>query len=129
MSTQVPANKADTHVFAYNGMRGEDIKFTLSQLRQMLPGVSKATDAELFVFVEMCIAHKLNPYLREAYLVKYSATEPAQMVVGKETFTQRAEMNPDFDGYKPQRIFEWPIYVEDSASHDDTKGSPLPRAA
>jgi phage recombination protein Bet len=100
MSTQVPANKADTHVFAYNGMRGEDIKFTLSQLRQMLPGVSKATDAEFSSLMEMCIAHKLNPYLREAYLVKYSATEPAQMVVGKETFTQRAEMNPDFDGYK-----------------------------
>jgi len=41
-----------------------------------------------------------KPFLREAYLVKYKAEKPAQIVCGKELFTKRAEKHPDFDGYE-----------------------------
>ena len=33
-------------------------------------------------------------------MLKYDATKPASIVVGKDTFTQRAEGHPDFRGYR-----------------------------
>ena len=57
----------------------------------------KATDAEAYMFLKLCAAQGLNPFLREAYLIKYGDA-PATMVVGKDTFTQRAESHPQFDG-------------------------------
>lgn len=51
---------------------------------------SKVTDAEVFMFLKLCQHQRLNPFLREAYLIKYSDKEPATIVVGKETFTKRA---------------------------------------
>lgn len=50
---------------------------------------SKVTDAEVLMFLKLCQYQKLNPFLREAYLIKYG-DEPATIVVGKETFTKRA---------------------------------------
>ena len=46
-----------------------------------------------------CNAQRLNPWVGEAYLVKYG-DNPAQMQVGKEAFTKRAAANPDFEGYE-----------------------------
>ncbi|ADQ41541.1 phage recombination protein Bet [Caldicellulosiruptor acetigenus I77R1B] len=50
---------------------------------------TKVTDAEVLMFLKLCQYQKLNPFLREAYLIKYG-DEPATIVVGKETFTKRA---------------------------------------
>ena len=50
---------------------------------------TKVTDTEVFMFLKLCQHQKLNPFLREAYLIKYG-DEPATIVVGKETFTKRA---------------------------------------
>jgi len=58
-----------------------------------------ATDKEIFVFLELCKAQRLNPWLREAYLVKYG-TNPATIITGKETFTKRAQKNPLCDGWQ-----------------------------
>lgn len=59
----------------------------------------KATDQEVFFFIQLCKAQNLNPFLREAYLIKYGAA-PATMVVGKETFTKRADRLPQYNGFK-----------------------------
>lgn len=56
-----------------------------------------ATEQEIFLFLQMCHSQGLNPFLREAYLIKYGE-EKASMVVGKETFTKRADKLPDCDG-------------------------------
>lgn len=53
---------------------------------------SKVTDQEVMMFIALCKYQKLNPFLREAYLIKYS-DEPATIVTGKETFTKRAAKN------------------------------------
>lgn len=58
-----------------------------------------ANDKELFMFVEMCKAQNLNPFIREAYLIKYSSA-PATMVVGKDVFTKRAQNHPKFQGFQ-----------------------------
>ena len=36
-----------------------------------------ASNMELFNFVQLCMAHKLNPFLKEVYLIKYNSSEPA----------------------------------------------------
>ena len=59
-----------------------------------------ATDAEAYIFLRLCQAQGLNPYLREAYLIKYEQGKPASIVVGKETFTKRADVHPNYTGYK-----------------------------
>ena len=57
-----------------------------------------ATDFEIFKFTRICAMHRLNPFLGEVYLIKYSQREPAQIVLGRFAFAQRAEKNPDYDG-------------------------------
>lgn len=55
----------------------------------------KATDQEARMFLEICRYQGLNPFLKEAYLVKYSESDPASIVVGKEVFTKRAQRLAD----------------------------------
>jgi phage recombination protein Bet len=59
-----------------------------------------ATDQETMMFLKLCQARNLNPFLKEAYLIKYDGGKPAQMVVGKDKFTKTAEEHPQFDGFK-----------------------------
>jgi phage recombination protein Bet len=40
----------------------------------------------------------LNPFVRDAYLIKYGKDADATMVVGKDAFTKRAEGHPQFSG-------------------------------
>lgn len=56
---------------------------------------SKVTDQELELFINLCKYQKLNPFLREAYLVKFG-TAPANMIVGKDFFVKRAALNENF---------------------------------
>lgn len=57
-----------------------------------------ATDQEAFMFLKLCQARNLNPFTNEAYLIKYGAK--AQMVVGKEAFMRKAELHPQYKGFK-----------------------------
>lgn len=66
---------------------------------------SKVTDAEVKMFTELCKAQRLNPFLREAYLVKFGSN-PAQIIVGKDVFLKRAMANPKFKGFKAGIIVE-----------------------
>ena len=59
----------------------------------------EATEQEIYMFLQLCRSQKLNPFLREAYLIKYKGT-PATIVTGKETFTKRADSVPQYDGFK-----------------------------
>lgn len=58
-----------------------------------------ASEQEIYTFLQLCKAQNLNPFLREAYLVKYG-NSPATIVTGKETFTKRADKLPQYDGFK-----------------------------
>ena len=63
-----------------------------------------ATDQEAFMFLKLCQARQLNPFLNEAYLIKYG--DKATMTVGKEAFMRRAEAHPQFDGYEAGIIIQ-----------------------
>ena len=59
-----------------------------------------ASDQEIFMFIQLCKAQGLNPFLREAYLIKYSQNQEAAFVTGKDTFTKRAARLPVFNGFR-----------------------------
>jgi len=76
----------------------KEITLTKSDVRNLISTDPSVTDKEIQLFMQLCRYQSLNPFVREAYLIKYGSY-PASMVVGKEVFTKRAETNPEFDGY------------------------------
>ena len=97
-SGQAPAKTNGAAVSTWETERGS-VTVNPHVIRQMFD-VPHATDIEIFVFVKLCAAQKLNPFLGEAYLIKYDRGSPASIVVGKETFTQRAAAHPNYDGHE-----------------------------
>lgn len=78
------------------------VAITLSPVtvkQYLVSGNGVVSDQEVMMFLQLCRAQKLNPFLREAYLIKYG-NSPAQIVTGKETFMKRAERHPQFDGFE-----------------------------
>lgn len=65
-----------------------------------------ATEQEAFMFLKLCQARNLNPFLNEAYLIKYG--DKTTMTVGKEAFMRRAEAHPQFDGFEAGIIIQKP---------------------
>ena len=78
---------------------GAEITLTPAIVRNYLVSGDKerVTFEELAMFINLCKYSGLNPWLREAYCIKYG-NEPATMVVGKDAFAKRAENNPAYDG-------------------------------
>lgn len=78
---------------------GQEIQLDPMTVRKYLVSGNNVSDSEVKLFMELCKAQKLNPFIRDAYLVKYGSS-PAQIVTGKDAFTKRAEANPDYAGKK-----------------------------
>ena len=77
---------------------GEQIKLTPKIVQEYIVGTdAPITMPEFKMFTALCKARKLNPFLREAYCIKYGK-QPAQIVVGKDAVLKRAILNPNFDG-------------------------------
>lgn len=76
-----------SQITTYQGSHGE-ISLSVSEIKQLF--CPKASDVEARMFLEVCRYQGLNPFLKEAYLIKYQEGEPASIVVGKEVFTKRA---------------------------------------
>lgn len=78
----------------------------------------RVTTQEVVMFMNLCKFNGLNPWLKEAYLIKYGS-EPATIVAGKEAFTKRAEEHEQFDGYEAGLI----LYNEETGEMTYRKGS------
>ncbi len=65
----------------------------------LVSGNGNVTDQEVRMFIELCKAQHLNPFIREAYLIKFG-NSPANIVVGKDVFVKRAYRNPDYEGMR-----------------------------
>lgn len=80
---------------------GQDIQVTESDVRDLLAASGHAsnnvTGQEIKTFMRLCQAQRLNPFTRDAYIVKYG-NSPATIITGKETFTKRATRNKRFRG-------------------------------
>lgn len=84
--------------------RGYVPKLTIQDVKMYV--CPKATDQEAYVFLELCKARGLNPFTNEVYLIKYNDKDPASTVVGKETFTRKAEQNMNFAGFEAGVIIQ-----------------------
>lgn len=75
----------------------EDVKLSPKIVKEYLTGGVEVTMPEFKMFTELCKARGLNPFLKEAYIIKYG-NNPAQIVVGKDAILKRAILNPKFNG-------------------------------
>lgn len=79
----------------------QEVKLTPKIVQDYLVGTTtQITMPEFKLFTELCKVRKLNPFLREAYLIKYSNNQPASIVVGKDAILKRAVLNSKYDGMK-----------------------------
>ena len=93
VKTQAQASNAIT--FKANG---EDVKLSPKMIKDYLvAGNGQVTDQEVVMFLSLCKFQHLNPFLREAYLIKYG-TSPATVVVGKDVLLKRAMRSEKFGG-------------------------------
>ena len=94
LATQ-PKDKMEVQYVA----NGEEVKLTPSMVKRYLVSGDSAsvTDQEVMMFITLCKYQHLNPFLREAYLVKYGSS-PATIVTGKDTFLKRASRNDAYKG-------------------------------
>lgn len=81
---------------------GEEFTLTPETVKAYLVSGNRdlVTMQEVVMFMNLCRFQHLNPWLREAYLIKYSQNDPAALVTGKDAFLKRAEGEKDYDGFK-----------------------------
>lgn len=93
--------KATPTSVSYALASGDNIMLDAETVKNYLTnGNGQVTDKEVAMYVQLCKAQQLNPFLKEAYLIKYSNSTPASIVVSKDAFTKRAEAHPQYDGMK-----------------------------
>ena len=78
-----------------DSISGADVELSISEIKKNI--CPKATDQEAGNFLRLCQYMGLNPFVNDAYLIKYG-DGPASMVVGKDAFTKRADAHPQFAG-------------------------------
>jgi len=115
-------------VIKYQDGRGSDVELAVDIIKKYICKGRKdsVTDAEIYLFMMTCAHQRLNPFLNEIFLIKYTDKDPASIVVSKEALLERAENNQDFDGFragiiirKDENEFE---YREGSFLSDEEEG-------
>ena len=74
---------------------GQPVQITYEDVRRTF--CHNATDQEIQQFLALCATQHLNPFTRDAYLVKYG-NGPASIITSRSAIQKRADSNPDFEG-------------------------------
>lgn len=97
----------------------EVVKLTPNMIKMYLVrGNGNVTDQEVMMFLNLCKFQHLNPFLNEAYLIKFG-NQPATIVTGKEAITKRAMRNETYEGQQAGVV----IYHEDKEEFEYRTGS------
>lgn len=120
--TNLPAQStiADRMTVTIKGQDGADVKITKKILMDTICRGMQISDSDMVQFLTMCQVNQLNPFLREAYLVKYG-TQPAQMITSKDAFMKRADRCQDYEG-----IESGVIAMNDDGVIKDFEGAFMP---
>lgn len=78
---------------------GEVIKLDKKTVEQYLCNGQELTNSEYTMFFQLCKVYKANPFLKEAYPIKYG-NSPATIVLDYKVLQQYAETNPQFRGMR-----------------------------
>lgn len=105
---------------------GEEVKLSAAMVKKYLVNgdAANVTDQEVMMFLTLCKYQHLNPFLKEAYLIKYG-NQPATIVTGKDTFTKRAAKNPRYLGKESGIIVETEDGYERREGTFHTKDEPI----
>lgn len=80
---------------------GQEITLTeQTVVNYLVAGNGSVTKQEVRLFMELCHYRGLNPFIREAYLIKYGDKQPATMVVGKDAILKKALSNPTYGSHE-----------------------------
>lgn len=81
-------------------VNNETVKLSPSIVRNYLTnGDPNVTDQEVVMFINLCKYQKLNPLIKDAYLIKYG-NKPATIVTSKDAILKRAVKNPRYQGHQ-----------------------------
>ena len=98
MAENTQVAKVDATLTTYK-VNGEEVQLSIPMIKKYLvSGNGNVTDQEAMMFLSLCRFQKLNPFVRDAYCIKYGNSDPATLVIGKDVYTKRAEQNPKFNG-------------------------------
>ncbi len=89
--------KVDDTPVKFKSTTGADVELSVALTQKYF--CPSATPAEAYVFNSWCAHNGLDPWKKEAYLVKYG-NNPPQMLTSKDAFIRRAEANPRYQGQK-----------------------------
>ncbi|MEM2591539.1 MAG: RecT family recombinase [Thermofilaceae archaeon] len=101
----------------YVDVLGQKVQLTVDIVRKLI--CPSATPFEIAAFIATSRALGANPFLRQIYLIKYSAEEPASVVVGRDFYLHIAHSQPNFLGLesgtlcvKPRRSATWDVVTQ-----------------
>lgn len=86
---------AQNQVIDFVDDAGTNIQISQQDVYQYI--CDKATPQEVVFFMELCRSQRLNPFKREAFLVKYG-NNPASMITAEVVFERRANAHPSYTG-------------------------------
>jgi len=84
-----------SEIVRFTDDRGEQVEITPALIRASV--CPNATDQEITKFLALCKYQKLNPFINDAYLIKYG-NGPATMVTSRAAMEKRADEHPEYEG-------------------------------
>lgn len=103
MSNEI-TNRYNTYTTEYQTEEGSLINLDFGVVRDVLAIGNNITDGEIFNYIKLCEYQKLNPFLKECYLIKWGKV--AQIVTSKDVFTKRLDAHPLCEGWEAGVILE-----------------------
>ncbi len=105
MNTRTNGRSSNGGPLVRSDMPVRDIQvteLTFDDIRQYL--CPAANDKDTMMFLKLCQARNLNPFTGEAFLVPFKDNKSQEIkcaiIVGKEAFMRKAEVNPHYRGFK-----------------------------
>lgn len=86
---------AQQTAIAFTDDVGANITVTADDVRNLI--CPNADQKEVSLFLQLCKSQRLNPFVKDAYLVKYGSN-PAQMITNYQVFNRRACKNENYGG-------------------------------
>ena len=92
-----------SEIVEYKADNGQDIRVTEQDVRDLMAANGNAmenvTSQEVKMFLRLCQSQRLNPFTKDAYIVKYG-NQPASVIAGKDAFVKRATRNKKYRGHE-----------------------------
>ena len=93
---------AQSQLVRFTDDAGNEIQISQADVIQYI--CPNATPNEVVYFMELCRAQRLNPFVKEAFLVKYGSA-PASMITAEIVFERRADSHPDYLGMESGVVY------------------------